>query len=131
MSEGTTRPTDPAGVVRAYWERVWIDGDLDALGDLVADPSTRHTPDGTQTLTVAELAARLSDALAAVRGSTVRFDAQTVDGDTVWVRLTLQGCSLAAATPLVITWIAQYRVVGGRIVEMWALHQGGLDWSRG
>ncbi len=47
-------PTEPADVVRALWQRIWIEGALDELGDLVADPYVRHTREGTTAQSPAE-----------------------------------------------------------------------------
>ena len=116
-------------VVRAYWERVWLERDLDALEDLVADPIVRHTAEGTETLTRGELRRRLAGAFEAVRATEVSIDATTADGPIAWVRLTLRGVSLATAAPMSLAWLAQYRTEGGRIAELWALHQPGADWS--
>ena len=116
-------------VVRAYWERVWLERDLDALEDLVSDPVVRHTAEGTESLTRRELRRRLASAFEAVRASEVSFDAITADGPVAWVRLTLRGVSLATAAPMSLAWLAQYRIEGGRIAELWALHQPGADWS--
>ncbi len=117
-------------VVRAYWDRVWLQRDLDALEDLVADPLVRHTNEGTQSLTRQELRRRLAGAFEAVRACEVSLDAITADGAMVWLRLTLRGVSLASAAPMSLAWLAQYRVEHGRIAELWALHQAGVDWAR-
>ena len=116
-------------VVRAYWERVWLERDLDALEDLVTDPVVRHTAEGTQSLTGREYRRRLADAFEAVRAIEVSIDSITADGLIVWVRLTLRGVSLATAAPMSLAWLGQYRIEGGRIAELWALHQPGADWS--
>ena len=132
MEQGTVEETpraDPADVVRSYWQHVWLDRDLDALDDLVTDPSIRNTADGTRELSTADLKALLRDALCAVRGKDMTVDAVAVDGSNVWIRLTLHGISIATMSPLTFTWLAQYRIVDGRIAEAWALHQTGVDWS--
>ena len=116
-------------VVRAYWDRVWLEQDLDALEDLVTDPVVRHTAEGTQSLTRHEYRRRLADAFEAVRATEVSIDSVTADGLTVWIRLTLRGVSLATAAPMSLAWLGQYRIEGGRIAELWALHQPGMDWS--
>lgn len=121
---------DAESVVRAYWDRVWLQRDLDALADLVADPVVRHTNEGTQSLTRRELRRRLAGAFEAVRACEVSLDAITADGAMVWLRLTLRGVSLASAAPMSLAWLAQYRVEHGRIAELWALHQVGVDWAR-
>ncbi|MYB02843.1 MAG: nuclear transport factor 2 family protein [Acidimicrobiaceae bacterium] len=116
-------------VVRRYWERIWLERDLDALESLVSEPIVRHGPDGTETLTRRQLRQRLASAFDTVRASEVSFDAVTTEGATVWVRLTVRGVSLATAAPMSLAWLAQYRVEGGRIVELWGLHQASADWS--
>lgn len=124
-----TPEASPESVVHAYWERVWLGRDLDALDDIVADPIVRHTAEGTEVMARSDLRRRLSAAFEAVCASEVDFDALAVEGDSVWVRLTLRGVSLATAAPMSLAWLAQYRIDGGRIVELWALHQPGADWS--
>ena len=123
---------DPAAaesVVRGYWDRIWLDRDLNALKDLVADRVLRHGTEGTETLTREVLRKRLAGAHEAVRASELSVDAITAEGTTVWIRLTLRGVSLATSAPLAVTWLAQYRVQDGRIAEIWSLHQAGLDWG--
>ena len=116
-------------VVRAYWERVWLERDLDALEDLVTDTVVRHTAEGTQSLTRDEYRRRIAGAFEAVRATEVSIDSVTADGPLAWVRLTVRGVSLATAAPMSLAWLGQYRIEGGRIAELWALHQPGADWS--
>ena len=123
---------EPAGaerVVRDYWQKVWIEADLDALADVVTEPIVRHTVDGTHELTLDAFRKRITEALRTMCGSGVTIDSITVDGDTVWARITLEGMTLATMTPLTLTWMAQYRLEGDKIAEMWALHRSGLDWN--
>ncbi len=117
-------------IVRNYWTQVWIERDLSVLGEYYTDPTIRHTVHGSQTLTVAELAAQLTDGLSAIRGEDFTVDALTIVDDIAWLRLTLHGISLATATPMTVTWIAQYRLEHGKIAETWALHHANLDWHR-
>ena len=116
-------------VVRAYWERIWLERNLNALEHLITDPLVRHTAEGTQSLTHREFRAQLASAFEMVRATEVSIDAITAVGSEVWIRLTLRGVSLATAAPMSLTWLAQYRIEGGRIAELWALHQPGMDWS--
>lgn len=121
--------SDPVAIVRSYWDRVFLERDLNALDDLVTDPSIRHTADGTKRFSRDELKAHLSDVLHAMRAEQVVFEAVTVDGDTVWLRSTIHAVSMATMTPLNIAWLAQYRVDGDRIAEAWSLHQANQDWT--
>ncbi len=120
---------DPESVVRSYWERIWLERDLDALEDLVSEPIVRHGPDGTETLTRRQLRQRLAGAFEAICASEVSVHALSADGDTIWIRLTLRGVSLATASAMLVAWMGQYRVAGGRIAEIWSLHQAGIDWE--
>lgn len=121
--------SDPGAVVRSYWDRVWKERDVEALDDLVTEPSIRHTAHGTTRFTTEELKAHLCDALAAVRTEEVSIEALSVDGPYVWVRATVHAVSLATMTPLPLAWLAQYRIEGDRIAEVWALHQSNMTWG--
>ena len=125
------RPDDPEQVIRTYWNRIWLERDLGAIDDLVVDPLSRHTIDGSVQLSATAFKAHLADALGAVRSCEMSVDALSVDGPTVWVRLTLQSISLATMTPMALTYMSQYRVEHGRIAEVWQLHSSGLDWHDG
>ena len=129
-SEHAASGSEPSAesVVRAYWERIWLERNLDALEQLVADPLVRHTAEGTQRLTHREFRLRLACAFETNRTTEVNFDAVCAVGPAVWVRLTVRGVSLATAAPMSLAWIAQYRIEQGRIAELWALHQPGTDW---
>lgn len=122
---------DPEQLIRTYWQRVWLDRDLSALDELMTDPVTRHTTDGSASIPLAAFRDRLSDALTAVRSKEMSIDGLTVDGETVWLRLTLHSISMATMSPMPLTYMAQYRVADGRIAEIWQLHQSGLDWTKG
>lgn len=124
-----TNEASAEAVVRAYWERVWLERDLDALDHLISDPVVRHTAEGTQSLTRQQMRRLLADAFEMVRATEVSIDAICADGPLVWIRLTLRGVSLATAAPMSLVWLAQYRIEGGLIAELWALHQPGTDWS--
>lgn len=126
-----SEPRTAEAVVQRYWKSVWIDRDLSVLGDLYTDPTIRHTVNGSRTVDIATLAANLGESLRAMRGESFNVDQLTVVDDIAWLRLTLRGVSLAAMTPINITWLAQYRLEGGRIAETWALHHAGLDWPGG
>ena len=115
--------------MRSYWERIWLERDLDALEDLVSEPIVRHGPDGTETLSRRQLRQRLAGAFEAIRATEVSVHALTADGDTAWIRLTMRGVSLATASAILVAWMGQFRVSGGRITEIWSLHQAGIDWG--
>ena len=115
-------------IVHRYWTSVWLERDLSVVAESYTDPTVRHTAEGSRTLTAEQLEAEVADQLRAVRGESFSIDQLTVDGDIAWLRLTLRGLSMAAMTPTVITWLAQYRIEDGRIAETWVLHRSGVDW---
>lgn len=116
-------------IVDRYWRSVWIERDLSVLGELYTDPTIRHTVAGTRTVSVAQLQHDLGEGLRALRGESFTVDQLTVVNDTAWLRLTLRAVSVASMSPMAFTWLAQYRLVEGRIAETWALHEAGLSWT--
>lgn len=128
MTDPTNAPDDADDIVHRYWTRVWLERDLTVIAESYTDPTVRHTVDGTRTVSVADLQAQLTESLRAFRGESFSVDALTIDDGMAWARITLRGVSLATMTPMVMTWMAQYRIVDSRIAETWALHQTGLDW---
>jgi len=133
----TPTPRDPAEVVTTLWHRIWIEGDLDSLTDLVADPYVRHTREGTLRQTPQQYADTLASAIETIRGTAVTVDDLHVaddaqsDGSMVMARLTLDACNMTTGDPVRIAWLAHYRVVHGQVAESWVLHETGLDWSEG
>jgi hypothetical protein len=136
LPEGGTMPRTPTEIVETLWQRLWIDGNLESLDELIGDPYVRHTRDGTVTMTPAEYGEVIGAAVEVIRGTRVEVDeiaaAPAADGtgDMVSARMTLRAVNIAVGDEVTITWLAHYRIVGGRITESWVLHETGLDWSR-
>ena len=121
---------EPAEIVEALWRRIWIDGELAALDDLVADPYVRHTREGTVSQSPAEYGEAVSAAIEVVRGTKVQLDDFAAVGNNVWARMTLRSVNIALGEEVTITWMGQYRIADDRIAESWVLHEAGIDWSR-
>lgn len=121
-----TRKTEE--LVEQLWQRIWIDGDVDELSDLLTDPFVRHTRDGTRTMSLADYARHITSVVGSLRGTEVRFDHLASVDDHVYARLTLLGFNLATEKPMHVTWLAQYRIAEDRIAEAWTMHQTDLDW---
>ncbi|MGI9601305.1 MAG: nuclear transport factor 2 family protein [Acidimicrobiales bacterium] len=121
--------TEPGEVVRALWQRIWIDGELDALGDLVADPYVRHTRQGTLVQDPATYGESVAAAIEVIRGTKVVLDDIVTVGETVWARMTLHAVNINMGDQVRITWMGQYRIADGKVAESWVLHETGLDWS--
>lgn len=115
-------------LVEQLWRRIWIDGDLEDLSDLIADPFVRHTRDGTETLSPAAYGRHIASVVRSLRGTEVSFDHLASCDDHVYARVTVDGFNLATEKPLHVIWLAQYRIADGRIAEAWTLHRTDLGW---
>lgn len=120
--------TENEALVSRLWHEIWIDGDLDKLGEIVADPYVRHTRDGTMSGTPADYARHIESAIRTIRGTELTISTLASVDDMVFARLRLHAMNLSTGTPLKLTWLAQYRIEGDRIAEAWSLHQSGIDW---
>ena len=120
--------TDPAGVVRAYWERVWNQGDLDALDELLTDPYTRHSGNGNIVRERKHVRKDMARYMRALYKVSATVEEQAVSGSTVWTRLTLRGVNVETEEALVYSWLHVARVIDGRISETWNLNAA-VDWS--
>lgn len=119
---------DPAKLVRQWWD-VWSDGDLDVLDRIIADTFVRHGPQGTEIRTRAQVKEDMVQYRESMEIATIRVDAQTVDGDTVWTRLTTTGVNLKTEEPVTMSWLQVFRIADGRLAELWRLYALGVDWS--
>ena len=120
--------TDHHDLVARLWNQIWIDGDLDLLDEIVADPYVRHTREGTETTTPAAYARHIESAVRVLRGTEVEINDIVSSGDLVFARLTLHGVNMETGAQVKLTWLTEYRIAGGRIAEAWTMHQSGLDW---
>lgn len=130
MTATDTDITDPHPVelVTRLWNEIWIDGQLELLDEIVADPYVRHTREGTFTATPAEYGRHIESAVRTIKGTEVEIQATATEGDTVFARLRLHGVNLDTGHTVKLTWLTQYRIENGRIAESWTMHQPGLDW---
>jgi ketosteroid isomerase-like protein len=119
---------DPAALVRQWWD-VWSDGDLDVIDQIVAEKFVRHGPQGTEVRTRAQVREDFVQYRESMEIATIRVDAQTIDGDTVWSRLTTTGVNLRTAEPVTMSWLQVFRVADGRLAELWRLYAVGVDWA--
>ena len=120
--------TDGQDLVRQLWQCIWIDGELEGLDDLIADPYVRHTNDGTSSMSRKAYKDHIADVIKTFKGNEITFDHLASSGDHVFARLTLTGVNIAAGNTVKITWLAHYRIRDARIAESWSLHENDLDW---
>ena len=119
--------SDPASVVREYWMRLWVDGDLDAIGELIADPYVRHSANGNLERDHRTVHADMVRFLGTLSSRAATIDDQAVAGDTVWSRVTLHGVNVETEERLTVSWLHVARVSDGRITESWSLNAP-VDW---
>jgi hypothetical protein len=128
----TRRPMhddEARALMRAWWERVWRDGDIAAVDELVTDPYTRHTRSGNETIARNEYKKRLVEFQRVLRGAVTSVDDEVVVGDKIWQRATSRGVSLETGALSVFTWMVVHRIEDGRIAESWVATIPDVDWS--
>ena len=121
--------SDPAAVSQAWWDEIWRDGDLDAVDRLFADPVTRHTGSGSDTVSRAAYKARLAEAQRVLSRLETSIDDRVVDGDTVWTRATSRGINRETGERALMSWLLVQRIVDGLIAEQWIATFPGVDWA--
>lgn len=118
----------PGSVVRAFWERVWNERDLDALDELIADRYIRHNAGGNSIRDRHEVRRDMDRNFRALSEARAVIDDQAVSGDTAWTRLTLRAVNVDSEEMVVLSWLHVARVADGRIAEAWHL-SGPVDWG--
>lgn len=113
-----------------WWNDVWRDGNLDAIDAILADPFTRHTASGSETLPTSTYRARIAEFQRALSRAVTRIDDRTVSGDRVWTRATSVGINRETGEKAVVTWLIVQRIVDDRIAEHWVATLPSVDWGR-
>src|SRR5262245_41947089 len=78
-------------LMRAWWDRVWGEGDLDALDDLITDPYRRHTSAGSETIGRDEYKRKLAQTQRLLNRPETTVDDEAVVDDKIWTRATSKG----------------------------------------
>ena len=121
---------DAQALLRRWFDEIWHKGNLDVLPELCHDPWTRHTSQGTETISLAEYRKRIVQSQRVLHGASTTIDASVVVGDCIWARATSRGVNLETAGPNALTWMVCYRIDGGRIAEAWIATLPNVEWSR-
>lgn len=121
---------DPAAAVDRYWQRVWNEGDLDAVADTFADPYVRHSANGNVVRNHEQVRSDVGQYLRALHDVRVTVDDRVTAGDRVWNRLTLRAVNVETEEAVVFSWLYVARVADGRIAEAWQLNAANVDWTR-
>lgn len=120
---------DARSFLRAWWESVWRDGDVEVVDALVAETYRHHSAAGNVTLSRAELKRRLIQYQRVLHGAVTTVDAYALHGDTLWHRATSRGVNLETGAPALVSWMVVHRFEGGRLVEGWAAAVPDVDWT--
>ncbi|WP_300517548.1 nuclear transport factor 2 family protein [Aliiroseovarius sp.] len=106
----------PLNTLKAWYDRIWLQGDLDAIDEL-------FTPD-TEAQGMMEFAVGPEDFkalvpafLAQVELEKVSYDKVLELGDWVWAHMSAHATSRASEAPITVTGQIMVRVQDGRIVE--------------
>lgn len=119
---------DAEDLIRTFWGRVWLRGELDLVDELFAERFVRHSGDGTQEFTRAQYRDRIADALDRSAPVSAHIDVLDVVEDRVWARISSTRVAVATHQTMAVTWMQQHRIVDGRIAETWTLYETGLQW---
>lgn len=116
MSDAT--PQTPRDVVATYLDVLYNQRRLDLIPDLISDPTWRHAPGEMKQLSLAESMARLEATLDLC--PVLRFDSSVVVADGDKVAVAWNGFSTQKnGKSYELAGIEIFRVVDGRIVEIW------------
>jgi ketosteroid isomerase-like protein len=123
-------PDDAQVLLRSWWDRVWGEGDLDALDEILTDPYTRHTSAGSETISRASYKAKLANSQRLLYRPDTTVEDEVVVGDKIWTRATSTGLNLDTGEVATITWMTIHRVESGRLAEAWIAALVGVKWDR-
>lgn len=118
-------------LLKSWWDRVWGQGDLSAVDELLTDPYTRHTPAGTEVITPKAYKQKLVQYQRILHKAVTTVDDEVVVGDQIWTRATSRGLDLETGELSVFTWMTIHRIEDNRLAEAWISAMVGVDWERG
>jgi steroid delta-isomerase-like uncharacterized protein len=117
-------------LVRRYVERIWVEGDIDALPELLAPTYRRHLSPRDEPLTLDGQRQRLAGIRAAFPDATLTVESVIAEGDLVAFRSILRGTHRGPFLGLPptgrrfeVSIVDVLRVAHGMVVEHW----GGPD----
>lgn len=120
----------PAQVVQTYLDILYNQRRLDLIPDLIADPTWRHAPGSVKKLSLAESIDRLEKLLALC--PVLRFESEVTVAAGDKVAVAWNGWSTQTdGRSYELSGIEIFRVVDGRIVEVWNAREAKGLWQAG
>ncbi len=121
---------DPLAVSQRWWDEIWRDGNLAVVDELFAEPFTRHTATGSETVSRNAYRGRLAEFQRVLSRVQTTILARTVDGDCVWTRALTKGINKETGERSVVSWLIVQRIEDGRIAEHWVATFPNVEWER-
>jgi hypothetical protein len=116
--------SDTATDVVTRYLQVWNDRRVDLIKNLCADPVIRHEPGAVKELSHRQQAERIEKA---TEGHNQQFNPVVIAGDEDYVTLVWD----MSADQVDVHWsgIEVFKIVEGRIAEVWNLHSTDAYWA--
>ncbi|MCW5747073.1 MAG: ester cyclase [Alphaproteobacteria bacterium] len=122
------QPRTPLQVVETYLDVLYNQRRLDLVPELIADPTWRHAPGDVKQLSLAESMARLGKLLDLCPVLRFETSVRVVEGPMVTVAW--NGWSTQTnGKSYELSGIEIFRVVGGKIVEIWNSREAAGIWQ--
>ncbi len=119
---------DARSVVVAYLDVLYNQRRLDLIPELIADPTWRHKAGEVKALTMSESVERLQDTLDLC--PELQFDTVVLHDDATMVTVNWNGRSTQRdGRSYEYCGIEVFRVVNGKIVEIWNSRETGGHWQ--
>lgn len=118
MAEAAARARTPVEVVNTYLDVLYNQRRLDLIPELIADPTWRHAPGEVKQLSLAQSIERLTKLLELC--PVLRFETSVMVAEGDLVTIAWNGWSTqTSGKSYELAGIEIFRVVDGRIVEIW------------
>jgi hypothetical protein len=104
-------------ILREWYRRVWIEGDLAAIDELFADSAGAEGIMADGQASAEDFRAFVPAILAHVREPSFEIVRSIETGDWVWAQLVVRSLTAQGLDPVTVTGQVACRIAGGRIAE--------------
>lgn len=119
---------DTVELLQRYTDEVWNAGDAERIRAFVTDPCWRHEPGGTHAVSADDNVTRVATLLTRFPGLHITVQHVVVGGEYAVARYTLRWVDEAHGDQAV-GGIEVFRIVHGRITEVWNTPPGDGAWA--